>query len=471
VEYVFRHDLLRETAYGMLTEADRALGHKLAGVWLESKGEDEPVRLAEHFERGGDHGRAASFYRRAAERALAGNDLRACLEAAERAIGFGVTGSELGSLLTLQAIAHAELGGRAAESRSLAIRAVEALPRGSPSRYIALSHVHAAGLATGVTSDVSSIVDELREPVADPEAERTRLRTCAHMGWWLVAAGRRDQADQLVDQVAPYADSSDLALRAWVLRSLAQVAATSGDLAKGAELWMRAAECGGWTACYDRVNAGWASTELGAHAQAEPVLRAALAEAQRSGRARVAASARQALGLAVMRLGRVDEARALISEAAEAFAVQGDKRLEGCTRVYLSSALALRGDFMAAEAVAKRAVELLDGMQALRCYALAALAHAILGQEGRHAEALALAEEAHKLLVELGDIDVGDACVRLVYAEALGAVGRTDEARQARTAARDHLLRRAARIPRDDWRDGFLRGTPENARTLDLGSD
>ena len=38
-EYVFRHALVREAAYAMLTEADRALGHRLAGEWLERAGE------------------------------------------------------------------------------------------------------------------------------------------------------------------------------------------------------------------------------------------------------------------------------------------------------------------------------------------------------------------------------------------------------------------------------------------------
>nr|WP_240807977.1 serine/threonine-protein kinase [Polyangium spumosum] len=34
----FRHALLREGAYSMLTEEDRALGHRLAGEWLEKRG-------------------------------------------------------------------------------------------------------------------------------------------------------------------------------------------------------------------------------------------------------------------------------------------------------------------------------------------------------------------------------------------------------------------------------------------------
>ncbi|WP_437675839.1 protein kinase domain-containing protein [Sorangium sp. So ce131] len=68
-EHAFRHALVREAAYGTLTEHDRALGHRLAGAWLERMGERDAVTLAKHFERGGDRARAAFFHDRAAEQA------------------------------------------------------------------------------------------------------------------------------------------------------------------------------------------------------------------------------------------------------------------------------------------------------------------------------------------------------------------------------------------------------------------
>ena len=43
-----RHALLREAAYEMLTDGDRALGHALAGAWLERAGGVQPIVLAEH---------------------------------------------------------------------------------------------------------------------------------------------------------------------------------------------------------------------------------------------------------------------------------------------------------------------------------------------------------------------------------------------------------------------------------------
>src|SRR5262249_13364311 len=53
-EYGFRHALVRDAAYAMLTEADRILGHELAARWLQRMGGSDPIVLdevAEHEER------------------------------------------------------------------------------------------------------------------------------------------------------------------------------------------------------------------------------------------------------------------------------------------------------------------------------------------------------------------------------------------------------------------------------------
>ena len=81
-EYAFRHALVREAAYAMLTDDDRALGHRLAGEWLERAGERDAMVLAEHFERGGEpRARGRPGTARAAEQALEGNDFAAAARA------------------------------------------------------------------------------------------------------------------------------------------------------------------------------------------------------------------------------------------------------------------------------------------------------------------------------------------------------------------------------------------------------
>lgn len=69
-ELAFRNALVREAAYAMLTDGDRAAGHLLAGAWLERSGEREAAVLARHFELGGDALRAALHRARAAEQLL-----------------------------------------------------------------------------------------------------------------------------------------------------------------------------------------------------------------------------------------------------------------------------------------------------------------------------------------------------------------------------------------------------------------
>ncbi|UQA59996.1 protein kinase domain-containing protein [Polyangium aurulentum] len=72
-EYAFRHALLREGAYAMLTEADRKLGHRLAGEWLEgiagASAERDGV-IGDHFVRGEAWEKAAESLHRAGDAAL-----------------------------------------------------------------------------------------------------------------------------------------------------------------------------------------------------------------------------------------------------------------------------------------------------------------------------------------------------------------------------------------------------------------
>ncbi len=50
-EYVFCEPMVREGAYAMLTNADRALGHSLAAQWLEEMGEPDEAVITGHYKR------------------------------------------------------------------------------------------------------------------------------------------------------------------------------------------------------------------------------------------------------------------------------------------------------------------------------------------------------------------------------------------------------------------------------------
>src|SRR5262249_28902656 len=109
-EHAFRHGLMREAAYALLTDADRALGHPLAAGSLGGAGEQDAATLAEHLAAGGAGERALPQYVRAAEQALEGNDFAAAAARARRGLGLGAAGATRGQLLLLLADADNWLG-------------------------------------------------------------------------------------------------------------------------------------------------------------------------------------------------------------------------------------------------------------------------------------------------------------------------------------------------------------------------
>ena len=86
-EHGFRHALMRDAAYGLLTPSDVATGHRLAGEFLEAIGEPDAAVVADHFERGGDPERAATSYLRAAEESLLRGDYTGGRRLSGRGIG------------------------------------------------------------------------------------------------------------------------------------------------------------------------------------------------------------------------------------------------------------------------------------------------------------------------------------------------------------------------------------------------
>ena len=152
-------------------------------------------------------------------------------------------------------------------------------------------------------------------------------------------------------------------------------------------------------------------------------------------------------------------------EAIAACAAQGDRALESAARSYLAEILARLEQPEDAEREAREAALLASAAPGLRCYALAVLAGLLIAG-GRGREAQGHAEEAMRLLTELGGIEEGEALVRLALAEALHANGELDRSRDAIRAARGSVLAASQSIEDPERRRRFLENVPENARTL-----
>ncbi len=474
--YGFGQALVREAAYGLLTAEDRALGHRLAGAWLLTAGKGDATALAEHFERGGEPARAVSFYRRAAEEALAGNDLAAALDRAARGAACGAAGEDLGALRLVEAEA---LVWRRDFPRAEAcsVEAAALLEPGSPPWFRALEHGMNAATKVGATDRVVALAASAAAatPVAGgPSAQVRCLSWCALN---LVLAGRYETADALLARV----DGGDLAGAAQALDPHASAALhqarafrvmVHGDLGAALldfEASLAAFERAGdhRSICSVRQNLAYVLIELGGYADAERVLRAALTEAERLGLTELRASVLQNLGYALFHAGLLDEARGCEERSLEVLSRINNARMEGSSRMYLARVLLGAGDPDAAAREALAAVRTLAAAPPLRAAANAIHARALL-RLGRAAEALAAAEEAHALLLASGGaIEEGEALVRLVYAEALAAAGRDTEAREALAAAKERLLARAGRISAPVWRERFLTQVADNAATLE----
>jgi eukaryotic-like serine/threonine-protein kinase len=470
-ELTFRHAMVREAAYSMLTESDRRLGHLLAGDWLERAGEGDAMLLAQHFERGGEPARALGWFRRAAEISLAANDFRGALDRAERGANSGASGEVLGALRLIQAEAHRWCG-EFAEGKRRGAEAMALLARGSPLWFSAAGEV---AEASGKLDDVPPLeaVGEALLAVPGRVAGTMQAVASSLAAFQLFSHGRYQLAEALLDRIEKASvevRERDPGILARILQARSSRAMFAGDV--GAYLESERAAVGAFEqagdlryACMQRGHVGYACLEIGAYDDAERWLREALENATRMGLLNVVANAKHNLGRALHRCGRLEEALAMESDALAELTAQGDRRLCGGALLYIGDIHLALGQVDKAEEKILAALEILQ--DPLRPQALATLTQIRIAQ-GRPADALAAAREAMALLEQLGGVEEGESQIRMVYAEALWTTGAHDQARAAIRKARERILGRAGLITDPQFRKSFLERIPDNERTLSL---
>ncbi|HEU4537656.1 MAG TPA: AAA family ATPase, partial [Polyangiaceae bacterium] len=176
-ELAFRHALVREAAYAMLTDDDRRLGHRLAAEWLEAAGAGEPFVLAEHFERSDDPARAVPWYLKGSQQAC-WNDLRAVLHAASRGAACGAAGEALGELRLNEADALHMLGDLEGAKPCVEV-AVALFPAGGTlwcaAKGLLLQLLVQLGHVEGAASHANELLATEPVPAAYHEYERAML--------------------------------------------------------------------------------------------------------------------------------------------------------------------------------------------------------------------------------------------------------------------------------------------------------
>src|SRR5262249_29710368 len=98
----FRHVLMRDAAYGLLTAEDRTASHAPAARFLEADGED-PAVIASHCELAGDEAGAVRHLLDAAALAHRRFDHAAVLQLVGRGIAAGASGAARGALRSIEA--------------------------------------------------------------------------------------------------------------------------------------------------------------------------------------------------------------------------------------------------------------------------------------------------------------------------------------------------------------------------------
>ncbi|WP_437965364.1 protein kinase [Sorangium sp. So ce260] len=475
-EYCFRHALVREAAYGMLTARDLRIGHALAGGFLEAAGEGDPRVLAEHFERGEEPEKAAEWYLRAADKALRGNDLAAAIACAERGIACGPGEAAVGALRLVEAEALLWRGEPAlAEQRG--IEATQHLAPGSVAWFSAFTQLAGAGHKQGHYERVERwmMIVLGAEPL---EGARIARNACLLEGAIvLLLGGRYAYVDALIDaveQATEDASAADLMIEAKLLYLHGLLRQHNGDPSACIESMSAALAAfedigDRREACRARLNMGLCYVQFGYFEAAAEVLRAGLEEAERMALDDRVPNALGNLGLALAHAGEVGAAKAALRSSIEALERRGDRRRECESRLQLARVLLLAGEPALAEVESRAAEALAREVPERLPAAIAARARALL-ELGRAGEALAATTEALSLLESDGRDEEGF-LVRLVHAEALAAAGQVAEARGAIALARNGLLVRAGRIGDPVWRERFLSDVPDNARILALAHD
>ena len=464
-ELEFRHALLREGAYAMLTAEDRRLGHQLAAAWLERRAETDARVLAEHWERGGQPARAVDYYVRAADDSWDNGDAETAAVCAERGLELGAMGAARGALLSVTAAALARQG-RLLEHIAVAEEAMMLL------------HADSRQWLRTFQSFASALVVARPEPLevllrAVASGQRMRVEKVYALTWTsglLAVRGRVEAARELLARIHQTLGehSSDPLLRPIVRAAesvqfnvihgdLWQHMVSSRDAHDGfSDLGLRQYQC----IC--GMMYGKALMELGDPVLAERVQRDLLA---------IAEASRDPISLAYCHiyLARTLSACGSDAQLDEAFAfasagIAANMEASGHGYTIRAECLLRRGDAAAAEVEARTASKVTQPIRGYWWRAVAVHGRTLL-ELGRVDEAVALTREAVDCLLAAGMKGSGDIELLQVAAEAHHRAGDGERAAASLRVALERLRECLAGMPAE-FRPRFLRAVAPNARLL-----
>jgi hypothetical protein len=473
-EVRFRHVLMRDAAYGLMTADDRAREHRAAAWYLEARGATEALVLAEHFHQGREAAHALRYYVQAAEQSYEANDMAAVLVCTEHGLGCGAQGEQRGALLSLNVAVHF---GREQYAEALVAghEAIDLLPEGSKLWCRAFQDLFPAAAMTqqmALLAELSSRFTRV-EPSAD--ARVAYIRATA----WLVAmfslTGKRVAARALLTRIRE------------IYAALDRTDAVGGYFFGGQCIEEHFLEEMPWACSLSYAESirlhtlagdyrprsflsnyyAKALYELGEPTAAEAVARDNLAAAERLKEPILLAYAKTYLAWLLASSAPTDELDEPTQLATDVIATK-DLSLLGVAHGVLAQIRWRRGDLPGAEAEAHVACEAARPFPPY-LWDLTALRLQILIEQGRAAEAAPIGDHAIHELEHLGLAGHGELALRLAVAEVHHAIGHTAVAAAALGLALERLWIRVNSIPEGTARERYLTKVPVNARLIALG--
>ncbi|HEX2569984.1 MAG TPA: AAA family ATPase [Polyangia bacterium] len=477
-EFSFRHGLLRDAAYGLLDEEDRRLGHRLAAAYLAQMGEQDPMVLAEHHERGREGEQAARYLALGAEAALEASDFDGVLRSVERAVACGAAGEVLGTLRAAEAWAHLWRWNYPA-AYAMGQASLALLSPGSGAWYQALGLVISLDGAFGQIEPLLARIRLLGETTPWPGAEGKAIEPALMAILETSFLGARELSSQLLrhtEDICARLGESEARARGlrWLARGFFHLL-LDGAAWRACEAFQEGLRCMAPTG--DRryvailqANMGLALSFLGEQEAARAELEACLATLGQLQEAAVrgAALAYRAFMMAEAAApGDREQLTAAQTLAEEMIAQSLTNFWNLMAHTAVVRAHLARGAAEAAAEAARRVTGLMGPMRVCGVGARGLLCESLLAQSDV-AAAVMVAEEGLELLRAAGGTCLLDVRLRLAAAEAYHAAGASDAAHAQLQAARRLIDERAAEIPDPARRERFLHGVRDHARVAEL---
>jgi tetratricopeptide (TPR) repeat protein len=502
-EYGFRHALMREAVYGLVSEEDARVWHHQAAEYLEAAGEHDPCILAEHYQRGGALVPACERYLLAADQSLASHDLDGALDRVARGLECQPEGETRGTLLQIRCLAEVwHL--RWKEAQTSSYQALALLPVGSLPWFKAIWVALTMNGLLSHDSDLGGLAEKFLGVTPPRSAYVVYLQATTAVMAMYAMRGLRKQATAFfrkIEQIEPELDLTEAQSLGWICLARSE--------------YMRAFDPDPWAQhrCLteavrlmadagnerDRLVAlifsGQALGELGRPDEGEALLRETAVRIAERGETYLDTNCKVHLAALLASTGdpfhpvhpahpaqaahpahpeseaRREEAVALATELTKTPGVSPGFRL-WALQILAEVALS-RGDLVAAEARAREAFVPTPAVLR-RLKTVAILIRALLGL-GRHDEARSLAEEHLTWMEGNGGAGYNEVPLRLAIAQAFAHGGDVARAREVLRQALGLLQHGAERIPDVAARRRYLTGVPQNVLAVQearaLGED